>query len=1421
MNKYLPLKKCLSYLTASLFLLLLIPSKSFSTARSATNSNTWNNIIWSPPGIVVAGDILTIPAGITVTVDQNTVSLGGLTIFGTVIIQNSPGATLNLGGNLTVNGTLDNQGNIDVQLANIAFTLANGATYIHNPRVPEEVIFENSTETFGTTSNLYIYKWMDEAMPLCASTPTYSISKINSATLGNVFIDIGPVIFDQDGLLSPHRIWGSLTINNTKMIFDDGTGMQSNLTLQDVTLTGTAIAVFQTGANRPFTLVTNNFTDNSTLTTDTSMLMYNSFGNLTWTVNGNLNLAHNFSMTCDTIPVVMTTTSNVTVNGNATFSNGAINFIKQNQSSLTMNVTGTTTIGAVSKFRMIDSYIGALSFTTNNLIISGGNDNVFMGMGDPSIPQVTGTATVNVTNDFSITAPSITCIMNADLSAAKARVTVGNDFIMSSPTADLKIANSNGAMTFKTTRDYTITGGNFTGQLLPTNISIDTLSIGRNFLFNSPTATNYLKVTCGGGNTALLTSGSFHLQNSGTALGQGVYGIYGDKSQTGSLTMTVGTQYSQDAGRFNGIYDGSGNMTFSSIAPQPFLMNGGDFRGIYNPDTTNAGNTVFTLNSMDFNGGTWMMHCGINTVSATSTITITSNCDINFGSATDQFMFVGLPYVAPANNTLLLTATIGGNLIIGGTTGTFVSSKSGGDETINITGNFDIGGGNNSFNIVQNSGFAFGHAVTLNLSGGLNVSGGTTFVSAEYGTATATISGNMTITGGIFSIKGSGGFAAHNFNVNGNFTQSAGTFNLHNNTLTATNAAVNVTFNSDFTQSGGTISFDNNASASSASHVINIKGANYNLLGTGVITSASPGTGTVLGQINFSRAGATNYNRSGTHDVQQAKQYVNTGTTLIINSGSLQVASTNNAAIADIFSVQFGGTLDMKTNQIYSNASQAYSILEVRSTGRVRTQNVNGLYNINGNAAINNAGNMNYNLSGGSVVEHYGVANQVLTGIGPGIATLVQHKYGILEINMAAGAYTHVSSGTDSVFIRSTLNLRAGELSLDDDHVSSNGGGRTVTIESPVTTAIISVPGSFIRSETEDGSARLKWKMGSITGIHKVPFAMTSTIADSLPVFYAPTAATLTGDVTFATYHTVASNLPFPPTVNQLNNAFTGANNSAQTVDRFWYIGVSGATPPVPNITFYCLPTEKTLSLTPGTLLKAQKWMFPMLSWSYPFPGASQTNPTVNSAQVVSSALQTGWWTLTNLNEPLPVEFLSFSSNCDDKNITLQWETASETNNDHFTVEKSRDGKTFEFLTIVKGAGNSSSYNKYKIVDPHPFNGICFYRLSQTDYDGRTEFFKTTTSQNCLIADENLHLVVAMNEESGTSLFVTVPASEEFTISVFDAAGNQVLTQKSLVKEGFNHVNLKTKNLSSGIYYVKLIGNSHVLSQRFFVPGNQ
>jgi hypothetical protein len=1444
MNQHIPLKKCLNYFIASLFLCLIISERSLAANKTFTGGTTWSAGTWTG-GIPVNGDAVIIAANCTV--DISTAIIVGLTVNSgiTLTIANSAIADLSLNGPITVytGGKIDNQGYFNLQgaVATNLFQLIGTATYIHNPRVAEEQIFINSTEDFAATSTLVIMKWFDEAIPL-GSPSRISSSNLPNPNFGNVILNVPGVIWDQDGYFSIgsatfNRIKGDLTIIDTKVIFDDGTGLTNNLKLQNVTLKGNAIAVFQTGSSRLLNLTTNNFTDSSTLATDTSYIKYNSFGSLIWTVNGNLILAHNF--TCIQGTMSEPTSAVITVNGNATFCNNSntpnpteINFIKQCASPLTLTVTGTTTIqsaapGSLSKFRMIDGNNGALIFSTNNLNISGGINNSFIGTGDPSIPQATGSATVTVTNDFQVTGTSSTDIMNADLSVSKTSVNVGHDFIMNSATASLRIANSSGAATFKTVHDFTIgssgLGGNFTGQVSAISTGIDTLSVGGNFLFNSATAANYMRANQGKGPTVLSCTGDFRVQNSGVAVGQGVYGVYGDKTQTGNLTMTVNGQYRQDAGRFNGIFDGLGNITFTSIT-QPFLINGGDFRGIYTPDTIGAGNATFSLQSMSFNGGTWMMHYGINITAATATLTMASHCAVNFAAATDKFMILGLPFIAPTNNTLLLSCTIGGNLSINGANGTFVSSNSGGDETINISQNFDIGAGINSFNITQNSGFTFGHSVAFNLTGNLTISGGTTFLSAEYGTLTASVIGNMTVTGGTFTMKGSGGFSPHSFNVNGNYVQSGGTVYLHNNTLTSTNIAVTVTFNSDFTQSGGTIYFDSNSNPASAPHVINILGANYNLSGNGSITSAAPGTGQVMGKINFSRAGTTNYSHSGTHDVQQVKQYVNTGTTLVVVGGGLQVAShLNNYTVLgfnDIFSVQFGGTLDLKTSQIFSNASAANSIVEIRGNARLRLQNINGLYDNTNSAAISNVGNMNYNLSAGSIVEYYGIANQTVTGIGLGIATLPQHKYFILDINLSAG-YAHVSNLIDSVFVRSVLNMRSGELSLDYDHVSSNGGGKTVTIENPLTTAITALPGSFIRSETEDGSAKIKWKINTLAGAHIVPFGLDAALPgnNSLPVTYNNPAGT-TGDVTFATYHTGNNNLPFPPTVSHLND-LGGTNNWQQTVDRFWNITVSGATPPAPTLIFTCTPTEKTGLIPAGTNLIAQKWMFPVLSWSYPIPGTLQTSLTAYSTQVTASAIQTGWWTLSSISSPLPVEFLDFSARCAGKDLKLNWKTASETNNDYFTIEKSSDGKAFEPFKTIKGAGNSSSYNNYEVTDQNPLKGVNYYRLSQTDYNGHSEIFNTISSGSCVSEDGELKLVVALDDESGTTLMITAPSREDFVIDVFDASGKRVLTQKNSVQEGFNNLDLFTKNLSSGIYIVKLSGNIHNVTQRFFINKNQ
>ena len=93
-----------------------------------------------------------------------------------------------------------------------------------------------------------------------------------------------------------------------------------------------------------------------------------------------------------------------------------------------------------------------------------------------------------------------------------------------------------------------------------------------------------------------------------------------------------------------------------------------------------------------------------------------------------------------------------------------------------------------------------------------------------------------------------------------------------------------------------------------------------------------------------------------------------------------------------------------------------------------------------------------------------------------------------------------------------------------------------------------------------------------------------------------------------------------------------------------------------------------------------------------------------------------------NANNPLPIELTRLNARVENNVVRLEWETASETNNDFFTVEKSSDAINFEKLTIVQGAGNSTKQIRYSIIDDSPINGISYYRLKQTDFDGLLEF---------------------------------------------------------------------------------------------------
>jgi hypothetical protein len=96
---------------------------------------------------------------------------------------------------------------------------------------------------------------------------------------------------------------------------------------------------------------------------------------------------------------------------------------------------------------------------------------------------------------------------------------------------------------------------------------------------------------------------------------------------------------------------------------------------------------------------------------------------------------------------------------------------------------------------------------------------------------------------------------------------------------------------------------------------------------------------------------------------------------------------------------------------------------------------------------------------------------------------------------------------------------------------------------------------------------------------------------------------------------------------------------------------------------------------------------------------------------------------LSGCYSALPIELLSFEAKSADNAVDLSWTTATEINNDYFTIEKSKSGFDFFEVCRVDGAGNSISPIYYEFSDKDPLDGISYYRLRQTDYDGTIEVF--------------------------------------------------------------------------------------------------
>ncbi len=187
----------------------------------------------------------------------------------------------------------------------------------------------------------------------------------------------------------------------------------------------------------------------------------------------------------------------------------------------------------------------------------------------------------------------------------------------------------------------------------------------------------------------------------------------------------------------------------------------------------------------------------------------------------------------------------------------------------------------------------------------------------------------------------------------------------------------------------------------------------------------------------------------------------------------------------------------------------------------------------------------------------------------------------------------------------------------------------------------------------------------------------------------------------------------------------------------------------------------------------------------------------------------------------LPVEWIDYSAlQISDSQIKIEWSTASEINNAFFTPQRSYDGITFTDLHKTLGSGNTSASNVYSFIDHFSFKGIVFYRVKQTDYDGKSSY-SDIMAVNC--SDHRpFHFDVfpnPANADSPINAFIGgLAENSKVLVVLIDQLGNTISTKLYVTAE--NQILIGTAselNLKKGLYFITASNNNSILTQKLIV----
>jgi hypothetical protein len=202
--------------------------------------------------------------------------------------------------------------------------------------------------------------------------------------------------------------------------------------------------------------------------------------------------------------------------------------------------------------------------------------------------------------------------------------------------------------------------------------------------------------------------------------------------------------------------------------------------------------------------------------------------------------------------------------------------------------------------------------------------------------------------------------------------------------------------------------------------------------------------------------------------------------------------------------------------------------------------------------------------------------------------------------------------------------------------------------------------------------------------------------------------------------------------------------------------------------------------------------------------GGTILNPQINRNGLSLGNLSNSFYvgSINSVSSPLPMTLISFTAVLKNDEVRLNWSTSAEINNNFFTVQKSKDESGWEGVLQVPGQGTSSITQFYSANDPQPYAGISYYRLRQTDIDGKESYSPILSVKN----SEQISGMTVYPNPASNQLFIRFPFFGNYQIAVESISGQNI---RSAVIVSGSDFTMDVSQFRPGIYVIQILHDGH------------